>query len=290
MAMDNDDDKEFYASYGFEESGEAVEVVRKSAEESDEAVEVVRKSAEESDEAMDGRFVRMVLRDGEIRALVKERRAGHMDGEDKWTRWRKGCKHIRLPAEESVDKGMAKREDKQPGEILEKITRKQEILEDVLKKLDKLKEESVKLGFLKKETSKEEISKWTLKEQRLNEKFTEYITKRKKLEKEILELEMVMESLSLLKDITRNEQPEEFRRVPFSLTEDTPQNEQPGQIESMSLFGDVSPPSSSRSLCSDSGSIGRWMAETGNIEETANLNIAETIENREVYEDERETE
>ncbi|KAK1776368.1 hypothetical protein QBC45DRAFT_333056 [Copromyces sp. CBS 386.78] len=249
--MDNDDDKEFYASYGFEESGEAVEVVRK--------------SAEESDEAMDGRFVRMVLRDGEIRTLVKERRAGHMDGEDKWTRWRKGCKHIRLPAEESVDNGMAKREDKQPEEILEKITQKQGILEDVLKKLDKLKEEFVKLEFLKKETSKEEISKWKLKEQRLNEKWTEYITKQEALEKEIVELEMVMESLSLLKDI--------------------PRNEQPGQIESMSLFEDISPPSSPYS---DSGSIRRWIAEADNIEETAN--ITETTENREVHVDERETE
>ncbi|CCC08683.1 hypothetical protein SMACR_06844 [Sordaria macrospora] len=272
--MNNDADKKFYASYGFEESGEALEVVRKSAEEGEEGVK--------------GQFVSMAAREGVIRALVNERRAGLMDGVGKWTRWRKGCEHLRtLRAEELAARKRGKRENK-PEEVLEEISQEQESLEEALKKLDKLKGEMLKLEFLK-ETSEEVISRRKFKEQRLKEKLKEYTTRKEISEKKILKLEILMESFSLLKDIPRNKLQADNARMSFSLMEGIPQNEQPGKMETRSLFRDIS--------CRTSPSISfpsfeldcttRWTAERGNIAETDD--IVETIENQESHEDDRET-
>lgn len=152
MAKDDDADKKFYASYGFVESDEALEV---------------------NDKAIEGQFLRMVLKEGVIRALVKKRRAGEMDGEDIWTRRRREYEQMWIQAED-------KRGDKQPEEILKEEILKQKIWKDEILKQEILKEEILKLEILKKQILKQEILK---------------------------------ESLSLLEDIPGNEQPEEIVQV-----------------------------------------------------------------------------
>ncbi|KAJ4398970.1 hypothetical protein N0V85_006150 [Neurospora sp. IMI 360204] len=165
IAKDDDADKKFYASYGFVKSDEALEV---------------------SDKAIEGQFLRMVLKEGVIRALVKKRRAGEMDGEDIWTRRRREYEQMRIQAEDQI--------------------LKQEILEEEILKLEILEEEILKLGIMKKEILKLEIMKEMLKK---------VILKQEILKNQILKQEILNESLFLLEDIPGNEQPEE-------IVEDTP--------------------------------------------------------------------
>ncbi|KAK3489057.1 uncharacterized protein B0T23DRAFT_406323 [Neurospora hispaniola] len=90
MAKNDDADKKFYASHGFVESDEALEV---------------------SDRAIESQVLRMVLKEGVIRALVNKRNEEQMDDEDVWTRRRREYERIWIQAED-------RRRDKRREEIL----------------------------------------------------------------------------------------------------------------------------------------------------------------------------
>ncbi|EGO53247.1 hypothetical protein NEUTE1DRAFT_50929 [Neurospora tetrasperma FGSC 2508] len=77
MAKNDDADKKFYASHGFVESDEALEV---------------------SDRAIESQVLRMVLKEGVIRALVNKRNEEQMDDEDVWTRRRREYEQIWIQA------------------------------------------------------------------------------------------------------------------------------------------------------------------------------------------------
>lgn len=77
MAKNNDADKKFYASHGFVESDEALEV---------------------GNRAIKSQVLRMVLKEGVIRALVNKRNEEQMDDEDVWTRRRREYEQIWIQA------------------------------------------------------------------------------------------------------------------------------------------------------------------------------------------------
>lgn len=94
MAKNDDADKKFYASNGFVESDEALEV---------------------SDRAIEGQVLRMVLKEGVVRALVDKRNEEQMDDEGVWTRRRREYEQIWIRAGD-------RRRDERREEILESLS------------------------------------------------------------------------------------------------------------------------------------------------------------------------
>lgn len=222
MAMDNEADKEFYASYGFEERCNAETVVEKSVEENDEKVQ----------------FGWMALRQGEIQSLVRMRRAGVMDGEDKWTRWRKECEHERaLRLEKSAVRRKTRWEFKQMKDVSEEITQKQELLKKVLKEQNRLKKEIEKRKVCKKNHSKHDIWIRCNKEEVFQKQLKVYAKQRETLEQQIFDLETLMKSWSRLENSPRGNGLDEVARLPP--TEEIAPYEQPGERGTLSLFEDL---------------------------------------------------